>query len=459
MSEEVPEQPLPYSDEPGADEPARVDNVPTDASDLPDDLPPVKPPSAGFIVQLFLVPGLIVLVVVGVWALFGRMASSEQNWQVLVEELKQPNQHRRWRGAMGLAQLLAADLKRGDEGEGLSTNPEVAEALASMMQTELDAKTNDEANVKQQAFLARTLGLIDVPDVVIPALLRAMNPETDAQARTELRKNAVGAVAVIAGRAAKRDKADGSAYPGKRLKKLCAFPSLVDNLIAVSNDDDPLIRQIGTFALGLFPTPDSQGRLEALVGHNDEKTQVNAAIALARQKSTKGLPVFRSQFQTAAKEGFADTELPEEKVAGRYFWVGVSAAAFLLTAVWAFGTTQRGSRVTASVLCVAAIAALSYGIYDLSQQAPVSPATDSPDGEVVSSESMQKRRQEARAAEFERVIVLQNTLKAVADLSREFTAAERTELLALIKPIADQRNIGIEAAKAMRALEDAQPAD
>ena len=44
-------------------------------------LPPVEPPSAGFIVQLFVVPALIVLAVVGVWALFGKIASSDEDWR------------------------------------------------------------------------------------------------------------------------------------------------------------------------------------------------------------------------------------------------------------------------------------------------------------------------------------------------------------------------------------------
>ena len=35
----------------------------------PDDLPPVQPPSAGFLVQLFLVPGIIVAVIVVVWVM------------------------------------------------------------------------------------------------------------------------------------------------------------------------------------------------------------------------------------------------------------------------------------------------------------------------------------------------------------------------------------------------------
>ncbi|MFN8856728.1 MAG: hypothetical protein ACK50P_14265, partial [Planctomycetaceae bacterium] len=66
---------------------------------LPEDLPPVKPPSVGFIVQLFVVPGLIVGAIVGIWLLFGRMATAEQDWQRLVVELQNPNEHRRWRGA------------------------------------------------------------------------------------------------------------------------------------------------------------------------------------------------------------------------------------------------------------------------------------------------------------------------------------------------------------------------
>ena len=40
----------------------------------PDDLPPVEPPSAGFLVQLFLVPALIVGIIVCVWLAFHWLA-------------------------------------------------------------------------------------------------------------------------------------------------------------------------------------------------------------------------------------------------------------------------------------------------------------------------------------------------------------------------------------------------
>src|SRR5690606_27113977 len=70
---------------------------------LPDDLPPVEPPSAGMIIQLFLVPAIIVMVIVGVYAAFGQLASQELDWRQLVTDVKTENPHVRWRGALGLA--------------------------------------------------------------------------------------------------------------------------------------------------------------------------------------------------------------------------------------------------------------------------------------------------------------------------------------------------------------------
>ena len=114
------------------------DSQPGVSDNLPEELPPVKPPSVGFIVQLFVVPGLIVGAIVGIWLLFGRMATAEQDWQRLVVELQNPNEHRRWRGAMGLAQILKADLELGDKGQHLSEKPEFVEALTKMLGSELE---------------------------------------------------------------------------------------------------------------------------------------------------------------------------------------------------------------------------------------------------------------------------------------------------------------------------------
>lgn len=115
-------------------------------------LPPVEPPSAKFIVQLFVVPGLIVAAIVGVWLLFGKLASAEQDWQALVADMKSSNEHRRGRGAMGLAQALAVDQNRKSEGPRLTTNPQVAQELSALLSDTLKSSSNEPVVIDQQAF-------------------------------------------------------------------------------------------------------------------------------------------------------------------------------------------------------------------------------------------------------------------------------------------------------------------
>ncbi len=239
-------------------------------------LPPVQPPSAGFILQLFVVPALIVLAVVGVWALFGKIASSDEDWREMVEDIRNTNEHRRWRGANGLATLLVRDQQLGDDGQHLASNPEIARVLVGLFEEGLNRHSQREDDLKQEAFLARTLGLLDSQATVLPALQHGMKPEQD----REIRKNSIASIAVIAGRADERHEAVNS-------------PSLVEDLIAATSDSDSLIRDTGTYALGLVSTPASRDRLMVLVTAGNVNTRVNAAVGLARQKSTAGLPVFK----------------------------------------------------------------------------------------------------------------------------------------------------------------------
>jgi hypothetical protein len=43
------------------------------------ELPPVELPSAGFVVQLFVIPAVVVVVVILVWLLFGKLAGGERD--------------------------------------------------------------------------------------------------------------------------------------------------------------------------------------------------------------------------------------------------------------------------------------------------------------------------------------------------------------------------------------------
>ncbi|MSR57658.1 MAG: hypothetical protein EXS05_08295 [Planctomycetaceae bacterium] len=255
----------------------------SEVAQIPEDLPPVQPPTAGFIVQLFVVPGLIVAAIVGVWLLFGKLATGEQDWQGLVMELQHPNPHRRWRGALGLAQMLNADQGRGAAGEQLATNREIAQALSDVLVSELKRGGQTEEDFKYEAYLARTLGLFDLPEIIFPAVQLAMQPGND----REVRKNAIGSVAVMTDRM----QTMGAAPPSG---------AFADEITRVSFDDDPLIRELSAYTLGLFPQSAAQDRLVVLLEDGVAETRLNAAIGLARHQDSRGIGVFRDVLQQAA---------------------------------------------------------------------------------------------------------------------------------------------------------------
>ncbi|MBS0201534.1 MAG: HEAT repeat domain-containing protein [Planctomycetes bacterium] len=244
--------------------------------DLADDLPPVQPPSAGFIVQLFVVPGLIVLAVVAVWALFGRIAAGEQDWHALVEELQSQNGHIRNRAMYGLAQVLDQDRRRGERGQHLTSNSEIATALSDQLTRELKSNSSSKESIAIQQYLTRAVGLLDSPKVTMPPLRLSLDATRD----MEIRKSGVASIAMIAGRAFES---------GTPLDD----PETVTALTELSADSQPLMRQTAAFALGLFQSDEANQQLHVLLGNEDWKTCVNAAIALSRHGSMDGLPVFK----------------------------------------------------------------------------------------------------------------------------------------------------------------------
>ena len=268
-----------------------VSTSPPQRPELSDDLPPVQPPSAGFIVQLFVVPGLIVLAVVAVWAAFGQIAASEQDWKALVEQLQSPNSHLRKRGMYGLAQVLDQDRRLGDRGQHLAQNTDIAAALAEQLTKELKSGSTSEESIGFQLYLCRALSYLDTPQLTMGPLRQSLLPTRD----IEVRKSGVSSIAMIAGRAFEK---------GTPLDD----PETVDALVELSADSQPLMRQTAAFALGLFRSSTADQQLHVLLGNGDWKTCVNAAIALARQGNTDGLSVFKRAL--TAKP----TEKPEEQI-------------------------------------------------------------------------------------------------------------------------------------------------
>ncbi len=240
---------------------------------LPEELPPVEPPSASFIMQLFLVPAIIVAAVIGIWALFGQLSASEQDWRQLVTELSSGNEHRRWRGANGLAQMLRADIELGEDGQHLAANEQIADEFAALMSDLLDEKSRTDEHLQQLDFVTRTLSWLDTHESTIPGLVRA----TSSEYPEIIRVTAARSLSVIGGRAV-----EGGAP--------LSDPRITDALIDASKATEPLIRQACVYALGVFPGDASRQRLLTALEDPDSLVRVNAAIALGRFQDTAGVP-------------------------------------------------------------------------------------------------------------------------------------------------------------------------
>ena len=246
-----------------------------DRQPLSDDLPPVQPPSAGFIVQLFVFPALIVMGVVAIWWMFGLIAVGEQDWRKLLQDLQSQNLHVRNRSMYGLAQVLEQDSRRGEQGQHLRINREIAQALAEQLVIELRKNSTSKEGLAIQEYLTRALGMMDSLDAITPALKMALEPQRE----EEIRKSALVSISLIAGRA-------------DEVGRPLTDSNLIESLIQTSGDSAPIIRQTSAFALGLFQSPAATQQLEVLLENPDRFTAVNAALGLARRGSTKGYEVF-----------------------------------------------------------------------------------------------------------------------------------------------------------------------
>ena len=303
---------------------------PTTAHVPAKDLPPVTSPSAGFIIQLFLIPALIVVAVIGVWALFGRLAESDTNWEQLVSELGSTNEHRRWRAANHLSQLLHNEqLSDVPASEQLSRRREVALALTGLFRTSLQSRSTHDDDISHQEFLARTMGALEVDDLVLPLLAESL----DSQHNIEVRKTALMSLVIIAGR--RFGEATGQSMTMERssglpeLKPLAKSvelplaqpcienPEILDELKTAAQDPETALRQLAAYALGLVSGPDSMEQLRVLLLDSDVNTRANAAIALARNADVGGIPamitLLRQGASPISKAEFASLSEAEQQ--------------------------------------------------------------------------------------------------------------------------------------------------
>ncbi|MBL8808934.1 MAG: HEAT repeat domain-containing protein [Planctomycetaceae bacterium] len=289
----------------------------------PEELPPVTPPSAGFIVQLFLIPALIVMGVVSVWALFGKLADSESDWTALVSELGSNNEHRRWRAAQGLAQLIRNDQASPPvDREPLARNPDVAIALTALLKDSLASTTPSDEDLTHQQFIARALGALEADDVTLPVLAIAMEDGRD----LEVRKSALMAVAAIAGRHFDAETGftaeGGEDKPASERKRLTSptitNAAVLEQLKRAAQSPEAVIRHLSGFALGNVGGEASIEQLKVMLFDGDRAARANAVTGMARNGSVEAVPALiallkevQIPLDTAALKGKPEKEIFE----------------------------------------------------------------------------------------------------------------------------------------------------
>jgi HEAT repeat protein len=237
-------------------------------------LPPVEPPSASFILQLFVVPAVIVLVVVMLGWLVTAMASANREPEAIIANLRSSSQLR-WQEASDLGDMLSMP----EAYPEIRQSKELATGLAALLEEEVELGRDDPDSITMRTFLCWALRSFGMNEAM-EALVKAAKNDQEIHVRCE----AIKALAVLADDIRLQDSRDS-----------IFNDELVEALVELANDKHELIRTEIAFALGTFvQLPDADPRLQAeLVKLLDDLypyARYNAATALARQGSLLAVP-------------------------------------------------------------------------------------------------------------------------------------------------------------------------
>lgn len=264
-------------------------DFPADPGKLPD-LPPVEVPSASFVVQLFVIPAVVVLVVIVVWLLFGKLAGGERDAMEYVRQIQSNSGS--WRSAYELASLIQNDSKLG-------ADPRLLGELTDLLGAELDKK----GDPKLIQYLELTLGAFQTLDATtssgqavdpIAALARALEPKYETPIR-------MAAAASLAKQAARMN---GKLDDARAVKALAS----------AATDEVVELRQVAVYALGFFGGDAAAEALrERLQGDEDRFVRYNAAVALGRRGDQASAATLREMLSTSSLDRLIDMPTSTEK--------------------------------------------------------------------------------------------------------------------------------------------------
>ncbi|HZE89107.1 MAG TPA: HEAT repeat domain-containing protein [Verrucomicrobiae bacterium] len=197
-----------------------------------------EPGFASEMSRLFIIPAAIVLLCVGVFVLFGLIASEGRTAADYLQEIRQGVEGRRWQAAYELSRLLS---RNPEDQRKAGVGIDIAAILA-------DPKTTDPL-VKRYLVVA----LEAIADPATAPALETLLADPDLEVRL---------------------------YSARALGRL-ASPTSVKPLVALLENDEPALRKIALYSLGRIgdasAVPAMRPRLEDTV----EEVRWNAALSLA----------------------------------------------------------------------------------------------------------------------------------------------------------------------------------
>lgn len=236
--------------------------MPPREPDLPerDDLP--KESARTILFQFVIFPLGIVVIAVGVFLLFGKLASDEQSIPDYLNEIRSGSSHERWQAAY----QLSKSLKRGEAKK----YPNLEQQVASLY---VSAK-NDDPRIRR--YLSMVLGSLGDRKAT-PLLVDALS-EKDADTR-------IYALLALA------DLRD---------------PASVPAVMTAAHDDDKDVRKTALYTLGSIGDKRASDLLASELSDETADVRYNSAVALARMGDPRAIGVLREMLDRSRLNNVRD---------------------------------------------------------------------------------------------------------------------------------------------------------
>ena len=228
--------------------------------------PPLYAPESGFslFLKLFIVPALIVAFALGIFFLGTLALQHPKSAEQYLEELKSDSTSRRWQAAYELSRML-------NQGEKIQFDETLRKEL---VKTFADSKTDDP---RVREYLALVLGRLKEKSAV-PVLSDAVHDESN-----DVKIYSLWALGNI------EDPAGGPA----------ALSALAD--------PDSGVKRMAVGALSALRYGPAKEALENNLGGSDQALRYDSAVALARLKDGKAVPVL-IEMMTLQASGVAEKD-------------------------------------------------------------------------------------------------------------------------------------------------------